>query len=259
MTRAPLALLLPLLALLLAAGPLGAQAVPGAVLYVSRFLSADPGDIRLADLVHAPADLSPQQKEAFARSIAVLGAKVLIVPASLYMDTLEAAVGTDWIVVGARTIVAPRSLPEAEAYLLDRLADYLFAQGLAGAGTTELAVEQNLVRGTPPQEGNPVFQAQKGARGVTEVSFTLSAPAGGSVAGKVSVANAASPANATGGLAPGAIVKVVFRKGPITIEMPGKAAGAARVGERVNVYVSESQKSFNAQVVDGKAVEVDLP
>jgi hypothetical protein len=258
MRRAVLALLLPLLALLLPAGPLGAQAAPGTVLYVSRYLQADPGDVSLGDLVRAPGDLSAQQKEALARSVVVLGEKVLIVPTSLYMDRLEAAFA-DWIVVGARTIVAPQSFSEGEAYLLDRLADYLVAQGLASAGTTELTVEQNLVRGTPPQEGTPVFQLQKGARGNTEVSFTLAAAAGGSVVGRVALANAAGPANATDGVRPGAIVHVTFRKGPITIEMPGKTTGTARIGERVNVYIAESQKSFNGQLVDGKAVEVDLP
>ena len=52
---------------------------------------------------------------------------------------------------------------------------------------------------------------------------------------------------------------MVFRKGPITVEMPGKALASAAVGESVSVYIADSQKTFTGRVTDGKAVQVDLP
>ena len=54
-------------------------------------------------------------------------------------------------------------------------------------------------------------------------------------------------------------MQVIFHKGPITIEMPGKAIGNGAVGGKVGVYVADSQRSFIGRVVDGKAVEVELP
>jgi flagella basal body P-ring formation protein FlgA len=57
----------------------------------------------------------------------------------------------------------------------------------------------------------------------------------------------------------GTPVTVVFKKGLITIEMPGRTLGSASVGDPVSVMVSESQKTFSGQLMDGKAVQVDLP
>ena len=81
--------------------------------------------------------------------------------------------------------------------------------------------------------------------------------AGSSVTGKISLAAAATDPGSD--VKPGTVVKVIFHKGPITIEMPGKAMGSASTGESVSVYVADSQKSFMGTVVDGKAVKVDLP
>jgi flagella basal body P-ring formation protein FlgA len=52
---------------------------------------------------------------------------------------------------------------------------------------------------------------------------------------------------------------VVFRKGPITVEVPGKTLGASSVGDVVNVSIAESQKTFTGRVTDERAVQVDLP
>jgi flagella basal body P-ring formation protein FlgA len=52
---------------------------------------------------------------------------------------------------------------------------------------------------------------------------------------------------------------VVFRKGPITVEMPGKALATAAVGDAVSVVVADIQKTFTGRVLEGKAVQVDLP
>jgi flagella basal body P-ring formation protein FlgA len=61
------------------------------------------------------------------------------------------------------------------------------------------------------------------------------------------------------GVKSSAPVRVVFRKGPITVEMPGRALASASIGENVGVYISDSQKTFSGRVIDGKAVQVDLP
>jgi flagella basal body P-ring formation protein FlgA len=41
--------------------------------------------------------------------------------------------------------------------------------------------------------------------------------------------------------------------------MPGKALASASVGENVSVFVADSQKTFTGRVIEGKAVQVDLP
>ena len=64
---------------------------------------------------------------------------------------------------------------------------------------------------------------------------------------------------ATAAVRSGTPVNVIFKKGLITIEMPGKTLGSASVGDPVSVLVAESQKTFSGQLLDGKAVEVDLP
>ena len=134
----------------------GSVEAQGATLYVNRLVSADPGDVNLGDLVHAAGDIPAAAREALARSIAVAGDKVLLIPAALYREQLEAVFGRDSIIVGSRTIVVPRgALPEEETYLLTRLADFLSAQGLVGAASTELSLAQNQLKGSLPTDGNP--------------------------------------------------------------------------------------------------------
>lgn len=258
MRRVPRLLSPLLLALaLFLAGIVEAQ---GATLYVNRLVSAGPGDISLADLVQAAGDVPADAREALARSVAVAGDKVLLIPAALYRERLEAAFGRDSIIVGSRSIVVPRgALPEEETYLLVRLVDFLAAQGLVGAARSELAFVYNQVKGSLPTDGNPVFEVLRGSNGSVEISFSMTGSGGGSVSGKVSLSAAAGPAALTDGVKSGSPVQVIFRKGPITIEMPGKALAAAAMGGNVGVYVADSRKSFIGRVVDMKAVEVELP
>ena len=246
---------LPLLGLaLFVAGSIEAQ---GATLYVNRLVSADPGDINLGAVVRAAGDVPAEAREALARSIAVAGDKVLLIPAALYRAQLEAAFGRDSIIVGSRTIVVPRGVvPEEETFLLTRLADFLSVQGLVGAGCVEISLTQTLSKGSLPTDGNPVFQVLKNANGPVEVSYTLTGSGGGSVAGRASISG---PGGSNDGVRSGASVDVIFRKGPITIQMPGKAMAAAVMGGKVGVYVADSQRSFVGRVVDAKAVEVELP
>jgi hypothetical protein len=236
----------------------GLAEAQGATLYVNRVVSADPGDISLGDVVHAAGEIPVEAREALARSIAVAGDKVLLIPAALYRGQLEAVFGKDSIIVGSRTVVVPRGvLPEEETYLLLRLADFMAAQGLVGAGCTELSLEQGQLKGSLPIDGSPRFQVAKSANGSVEVSYSLTGSNGGSVAGKVSIS--APAGGGTDGVKAGAPIEVRFRKGPITIEMPGKALATAAAGGKVGVYIADSQRRFVGRVVDAKAVEVDLP
>ena len=262
MRRILLRLALPLLALLFLAAAVDGQS---ATLYVNRLLVAEPGDIRLADLVNTSDEIPAAAQETLALSIAIVSDKVLYLPAALYVELLERAFGNGSIIVGSRTVVVPRgALPEGEAFIIDRLADFLDGQGLLGDGRMELAITYNQVRGTLPREGNPVFQIQKTAKGTREVLFTLAGTGGSSVTGRVALSAAGAASVSGEGVKSGNPVRVFFRKGPITIEMPGTSRAAAAVGERVGVYVADGQKNFTGRVMDGKAmevkvVEVDLP
>jgi hypothetical protein len=250
----------PLLALGLALLISGAAAAQGTTLYVNRVVTADAGDIALGDLVQASGAVPAAARETLARSIAVMGDRVLLIPASLYREQLESVFGRDSIIVGSRTIVMPRgAVPEQETYLLTRLADYLSAQGLTGAAYTAVSLTHYQLKGSFPTDGNPLFQASKSANGSVEVSYSLTGSGGGSVSGRASFSALPGDAGSADGVRSGAQVKVIFRKGPITIEIPGKATAAAAVGGRVGVYVADSQRSFIGRVVDAKAVEVELP
>jgi Chaperone for flagella basal body P-ring formation len=242
---------------LLISGVVDAQ---GTTLYVNRIVTADPGDIALGDLVQAAGDVPAAARETLAQSIAVVGEKVLLIPASLYREQLESAFGRDSIIVGSRTIVVPRGmLPEEETYLLSRLADYLSLQGLTGAECTALSLMQYQIKGSFPTDGKPFFQVSRGGNGSVEVSYSLAGSGGGSVLGKASFLATAGDSGSADGVRSGTPVKVIFHKGPITIEIPGKATAAAPVGGRVGVYVADSRRNFIGRVVDGKAVEVELP
>ena len=255
-------LALPLLALLLLAAAVDGQS---ATIYVNRLLVAEPGDIRLADLVNTSGPIPAAARETLARSIAVVSDTVLYLPAAIYVELLETAFGSGSIIVGSWTVVVPRgALPEGEAFIMDRLADFLDGQGLLGNGRIELAITHNQVRGTLPEKGNPVFQVQKTAKGTVEVLFTLSGTGGSSVTGRVALSAAGAASISGNGIKSGSPVRVFFRKGPITIEMPGTSLASAGVGERVGVHVADGRKSFAGRVMEGnakegKVVEVDLP
>jgi hypothetical protein len=232
----------------------------GATVYVRHTITAGPGDIRLGDIVRATTTPSPAASETLARSIAVMEDRILYLPASLSTALLVEAFGSDSIIVGSRTMVLPRdSLPEGEDWLMDRLGDFLSAQGLVGDGKVEITLVQNFVQGTLPRQGTPSFQVVKSGTSTCEVSFALSAGGGGSVKGRVSFPAADGPAASDQRVAAGTAVNVIFHKGPVTVEMPGKSLSTARVGDRVSVFVAESQKKFAGRLLDGKAVDVELP
>ncbi len=247
-----------LVVLLLCAALPGALSADGTTLYVNRFVVAGPGDVRLGDLVRTTGSVSAQAQEALSRSIAAAGNSLIYVPTDAYQADIDSAFGTGAIVVGRRTMVIPQgSGLETQTWLLDRLIDWMLAQGLLSSTTAEIAVTQVSARGAPPQEGSPFVQCTRTTTGA-EVTFSLTGAAGGSVSGRLSLASV-PPADAVLGVKQGAPVDVVFHKGLITISMPGKALGTAAAGQRVTVSVAESQRSFSGVVVDGKAVSVDLP
>jgi hypothetical protein len=236
----------------------GALFADGTTLYVHRFLVAGPGDVTLGDLVRTSGATSAQAQEALSRSIAVAGGSLIYVPTDAYRADIDSAFGPGAIVVGRRTTVIPRgSGLETQTWLVDRLIDSLETQGLLASGISEIAVSQVTAKGAPPQDGAPFIQVARNATGA-EVTFSLTGSGGGSVSGRLSLASV-PPAAAATMLRQGSPVDVVFHKGVITIQMPGRALGTAAVGQSVTVSVAESQKSFTGVVVDGKAVEVDLP
>jgi hypothetical protein len=254
MKRATVTLLLALLVLAAAA----AEDARASTLYVQRVVFADAGDVSLGDLVRATGSVPAAARETLARSVAVLGEKVLYVPVAAYRPWLEEAFGSDSIVVGSRSLLIPRgAIPDAEAYLFDRLVDWVESQSLLGADVAELSVIQNSVAGEVPIEGTPKFAVQKTSRGTVEVSYSLRGSNGASVSGKIALA--AGSQQVTDSVKNGDAVTAVFRKGLITIEMPAKALGSAASGTSVSVYVADSQKSFSGRVIGGKAVEVVLP
>jgi hypothetical protein len=244
-----------MLALLLFAATVFGQ---GTTVYILRTVTAGPGDIRVGDILRTTAAPLPSATEALARSLAPVGDKILYVPSSLSTGLIAEAYGSDSIIVGSGTLVLPRGvLPEGEDYLMDRLGDFLCGQGLVGDGIAEITVLQNLVRRSLPRQGIPTFQVMRTSKGACEITFTLGAGEGGSVSGRVSLP--AGDAVKDQRIGAGTSVNVIFRRGLVTIEMPGKALAMARVGERVSVSIAESRKSFSGRLLDGKAVEVELP
>ena len=247
---------------LLAAG-MHAQGVlvgaKGTTLYVNRTVAAPRGDVSLGALVRSSGTLSPAEQEALSRSVTVLGDGIQLVPASQYQGWIETAFGPDAIIVGSRTVLIPKgSSGEGAAYLLDRLADYLIAQKLVSDGRVEMTFTQVSLKGAVPQDGTPSYQVVKSARGV-DVSFLLTGSSGDSVSGRVTLPAVDAVARAQSDVKSSSPVRVVFRRGPVTVEVPGRTLGAASIGENVKVSIAENQKTFTGRLIEGKAVQVDLP
>ncbi|HSV93880.1 MAG TPA: flagella basal body P-ring formation protein FlgA [Desulfobacterales bacterium] len=249
-------LLLAVAALLLAAGVAGA-----ATLYLRKVVSADPAGLTLGDLVQVAGELPPAAQELLARSAAVPDARLLLVPAAFFRDLLAGSLGEGAALVGSRSLVAPRALVGEESLaLLERLVDWMDAQGGIGRGAVELEILQ-APESTALPAASPGFTLVRAERtsglfsGVVEVTF---AGAGGRTARVVLRARQAIP-SAIDGVKAGETVQVVFRRGTVTIEMEGRALSSAAVGREVSVWVAESRRSFAGTAADRKVVDVVLP
>jgi hypothetical protein len=265
-SRAPLAIALAL------AGVIAAPAARCAALYVNRTAVVEKGEVRLRDLVRATGEVSAAAREILESAVATVSGALLVVPARLYSGLLERAFGADSILVGSRTLVVPRGLLADDGVrLFGDLADFLWQQGVLGEERAELEVAQTLDAGLPagapagapagvPAGTAPFFKltrsvAASGAREVTcSVSLSASEPPVGTVRVRVRTAAATTP-----GVRASDRVQVLFRKGPITVEMEGKSLASAGFGESVSVRVPESLRSFSGRVIGNKAVEVELP
>jgi hypothetical protein len=275
-----------LLMLLLAAALCDAAAV---TLYVRRVVVAQPGGLTVGDLVQTSGEVSQELREALARSVAILSDRLLIIPSGLYSGLFEQSLGGGLILVGKRTLVVPQgSLADAALPLVDRLADYLENQGGIGRGRVELEVGQvsGLPAGMPPS--GLVFTTIRAERkaglfsGPAEFSFSYAGQnpgqLGGFIALKITQVETPAPSApgsvSTGdGMVLGSLagamagdagvrendpVSVFFRKGAITIEMPGRALQSAHLGEQAKVFIPESRLSFSGIVVGNKAVSVEI-
>lgn len=250
--------LLALLVLLLMAAAASAQA-GDATIYIRRVLVADPGDIRLGDLVQASGDAAVPANEALALVVASVSGHLLYVPSRCYRDLLDEAFGRDSICVGSRTLVIPRgAVPDANVALVDKLIDFLADSGILGADMADIDLRSIQLTGSVPRTPTPSFQMVRSSKTSAEVSFAVPAD-GGQTTGRIVLGLKADARMTAPDIRPNDPVRVIFRKGPITIEMAGKAQGAAAVGDQVSVLVADSQKTFSGRLLVGKAVDVELP
>jgi flagella basal body P-ring formation protein FlgA len=81
----------------------------------------------------------------------------------------------------------------------------------------------------------------------------------GRVSGRIILAMKPDPRSAVADIRASDPVSVIFHKGVITLEMPGKALGQAAIGQQVSVLVNESRRSFTGRLLAGKEVDVELP
>jgi hypothetical protein len=238
---------------------LAAPGLCGTTLYVNRVVEAPPGPLRLAELVTGA--LPGTAGAVLDAVVATVGTNPLAVPSRSWAGILERGIGPDLILVGSRTLVVPRGrFSPAEAELLSRLAAFLDSSGLLGDSRMEL----ELVRPLPPdvQPGAAVrFTVDRnlGAPQGRELSCTLFSEESGRSLGTLCVRVRPAAAPAGEGVRAGDRVEVSFRKGPLTIEMQGKALASAGFGDSVAVYVPDSLRSFSGLVIGKKAVSVELP
>ncbi len=247
---------LPLAALLAVATVAGA-----ATLYLTKVVSAEPVGLTFGDLVQVAGEVPSAARELLARSAAAPEGRLLLVPAAFYRDLLAGSLGDGAALVGSRSLVIPRALADGEsAVLLDRLVDWLDAQGGFGRGAVELEILQAPDRAALPAAA-PGFTLVRAERtsglfsGVIEVSFS---GAGNRASRVVLRARQAIP-SAADGVKSGETVQVVFRRGAVTIEMEGRALSSAAPGQDVNVWVADSRRNFSGTATGRKVVDVVLP
>jgi len=243
--------------LLLMAAAASAQ-TQGVTIYIQRILVSDPGDVRLGDLVRTSGAIPDPARETLALSVATISDHLLYIPGRLCIDRIGDAFGRDSIVVGSRTLVIPRgAVPDATVPLMDKLVDFLGDAGVLGAEPADIEIKSIHVTGTLPQNIVPVFQIARSSRGSVEITFAAAEAGQGS--GKILLALKEERRTAAADIKASDPVRVIFHKGPITIETQGKAQASAAVGETVNVLAGDSARTFSGRLRDGKVVDVELP
>ncbi len=267
MTRSRAALLV---LILLAAASGGADAL---TVYVRRAVILPPGTVVIADLVQPAGELPADVRDVLQHRVAELADRALVLPASLYRAELDGLEGHDLILVGKRTLVIPRGSPgDHAAPLLDRLVDRMQELGWLGRGKVEIEVERISGIGAGQSVKDAAFTVLRADRrvgpmaGEAEVGFRGTTDSGELALGSVALrlrqddaAEAARPDAAQPGVRPNDSVWVRFRKGAVTVEMPGRATAPAQVGGEVTVFVPEARRSFSGVLEDGKAVSVEIP
>lgn len=240
---------------------LAASAGCGATLYVSRVVAAHPGALRLGDLVQVTGALSAEAAATLDRVVATMAGTLLSVPSRLYAGVVEEAFGPDSILVGSRTLVVPPGrLSQPTAQLYARLAEVLGQQDLLGDTRAEMEIVRPLGGDLPPG-AEPRFAVARGVKTPAgqELICTVSAADSDRVFGTITLRVRTTAATAAEGVKAGDQVQILFHKGPVTIEMQGKALASAGFGDGVAVYVPDSRKSFSGRVIGKKAVAVELP
>jgi hypothetical protein len=258
MRRAPVIVILALLSLI------PARAADALTLYVRRVVVMDRGPIALRSLVQSSGDVSAGLKETLDRSIGEVTDKILLIPSTSYKGLFDKGPGENLILVGTRTIVAPKGLlQENELAVLDKLADYMESQGLLGQESAEM--ESVRVTGISTESAGDAISFKqvrvdrKGglASGTVEYSFQNPGSGAGRIALKIRQDEKKAMAAASG-IKANEAVAVLFKKGSIVIEMNGKALASAREGDRVSVYVPDSRMNFTGIVLANKAVSVEI-
>jgi hypothetical protein len=256
MRRAPPLSALLCVFLLAAASAAAAREV---TVYIQRVLVVDPGRIRLGDLVHPSGTVPVSAGETLAQDLATISSSIVSIPSRFYMDRVEDAFGRDSIFVGSRTLVVPRgAVPDDQVPLLAKFVDFLDDSGILGSDLLDIDVRSIQLDGTLPPGAALSFRLVRSSSGSVEGAFTAvgeSEPA----RGRIILAMKKDPLSTSADVRASDPVRVIFHKGPITIEMPGKALGQAAVGQAVSVLVTDSQRSFTGKLLTGKAVDVELP
>jgi hypothetical protein len=145
------------------------------------------------------------------------------------------------------------------AAFFDRMVDFLVQKGILADQRSELRFAQRQLTTSLPDGATPVFQILKNAHGAIELVYTNGGRTGESASGTIVLSIIGADLMDRGGVGVSDLVQVRFRKGPIEIEVQGRALSPAAVGERVSVYIADSMKSFAGTVAGRKAVEVEIP
>ena len=269
---------LAVLSVMLAAGQ--ASAI---TLYVKRTVVSAPGVVKVGDIVQASGEITADARSFLEKPVGSVSDGLLIVPSAMYRGELEQRTGGSIILVGSRTLVVGKgSTVEKELPLLDRLVDSMDPEGFAGG-----AAQISVIQLQKPAEPIPVSRLQFDPvrvekkdgfySGAAEFMIRDSGSESGVSIGRVVIrvaqdasasaqgAHAADSASVSGdgsseGYAVSASdpVTVLFIKGAISIEMPGRAQGSASLGRAVSVYIPESRLTFTGIVTGDKVVTVDI-